>query len=156
MARKTKEIVIEAKNRDNGKKFKITEMPARQAEEWAIRVVCELMASGVELPDKAMDALKLTTIKKPENTEERQMYDAVMASGMIALAKFGVTALSKIPFERSKPLMDELLSCVKFVGGPGVEIPLTDEGQIEEAGTWFRLKKEALMLHVDFLTATAE
>lgn len=155
--RKTKEIIIEAKNRDNGKKFKVTEMPARQAEEWAIRVVCELMGSGAELPNQAMDALKLASGSKPaEDTEERQMYDAVMASGMIALAKFGITALSKIPFERSKPLMDELLACVKFVGGPGVEIPLSDEGQIEEATTWFRLKKEALMLHVDFLTATAD
>ena len=77
-----------------------------------------------------------------------------MASGMIALAKFGVTALAKVPFADSKPLMDELLSCVQYVAGANIIIPL-DESHIEEASTYFRLKVETLKLHVSFLTATA-
>lgn len=156
MARKTKTITIEAVNRDKGKSFVITEMAARQAEEWAIRVVCALMGSGLDVPQNAMSALQLAASPKPEDPHDRELYESVMASGMVALAKFGITALAKMPFAESKPLMDELLSCVKFQAAPGTVIPLADEGQIEELTTWFRLKKEALMLHVDFLKHTAD
>lgn len=156
MARKEKIFTVEAKNRDHGKSFKIVEMSARQAEEWAIRVACAVMGTGVNVPDGVMNALSKLGAEKPEDPAARELHDAVMANGMVALAKFGITALAKVPFEESKPLMDELLSCVSFVYDPAKQasIPL-DESHIEEASTWFRLKTEAFKLHVDFLSATA-
>ncbi|MDU7377828.1 MAG: hypothetical protein E7L09_05575 [Enterobacteriaceae bacterium] len=155
MARKEKIFTVEANGRDKGKKFKIKEMSARQAEEWAIRVACAVMGTGVSVPDSVMNALGQMSQPKPEEQSARELYDSVMASGMVALAKFGITALAKVPFEQSKPLMDELVSCVSFVyDDKGSTIPL-DESHIEEASTWFRLKTEAFKLHVDFLSATA-
>ncbi|HCO3755865.1 hypothetical protein KVQ01_11120 [Escherichia coli] len=156
MALKEKIFTVEAKNRDYGKSFKIVEMPSRKAEEWAIRVVCAVMGTGVNVPDSVMNAIGKLGAEKPEDPAARELYDAVMANGMVALAKFGITALAKVPFAESKPLMDELLSCVSFVYDPVKQatIPL-DDSHVEEASTWFRLKTEAFKLHVDFLSATA-
>lgn len=156
MARKEKVFTVESKNRDAGKQFKITEMSARKAEEWAIRVACAVMATGVNIPDGVMGAIGKMSQPKPEDPAARELYDAVMANGMVSLAKFGITALAKVPFSESKPLMDELLSCVEYVYDQQkrATIPL-DESHIDEPSTWFRLKTEAFKLHVDFLSATA-
>lgn len=154
MARKTKMFTVDAQNRDSGKVFKITEMPARQAEEWAIRVVCAMAGTGIDLPDSVMGTIGTAMQPRPDDPKVAEAYDAVMASGLVGLAKFGLTALAKVPFAESKPLMDELLGCVEFAATPGTVIPL-DESHIEEASTWFRLKKEALALHLAFLNATA-
>jgi hypothetical protein len=62
-----------------------------------------------------MSALGQMSQPKPEEPGARELYDSVMASGMVALAKFGITALAKVPFEQSKPLLDELIGCVSFV-----------------------------------------
>jgi len=156
MARKEITFTVTANGRDKGKQFKITEMAARQAEEWAIRVACAMMGTGVSVPDNIMNVAAALAAKKPDDDDAAAiaLYESVMASGMIALAKFGIGALAKVPFAESKPLMDELLSCVQYVAGPAIVIPL-DESHIEEASTYFRLKVETLKLHVSFLTATA-
>ncbi|RDG40623.1 hypothetical protein DWA44_26985, partial [Klebsiella pneumoniae] len=90
-----------------------------------------------------------------DNAEARELYESVMASGMAGLAQWGITSLAKVPFAQSKPLLDELLGCVKFLGGNGIETALVDEGQIEEISTWSRLKIEAFKLHIAFVAATA-
>lgn len=156
MARKEITFTVTANGRDNGKKFKITEMSARQAEEWAIRVACAMMSTGVTVPDNIMNVAGSLAKEKPSKDDKAAvaLYESVMASGMIALAKFGITALAKVPFTESKPLMDELMGCIQYVAGPTISIPL-DDSHIEEASTYFRLKVEALKLHVSFLTATA-
>lgn len=157
MARKSIIFTVEANNRDKGKSFKITEMPARKAEEWAIRLACAVLAAGVTVPDNMMTALSAAIAPAPsaEDEEARELYESVMASGMAGLAQWGITSLAKVPFAQSKPLLDELLSCVKFIGGNGIETPLVDEGQIEEISTWSRLKIEAFKLHIAFVAATA-
>lgn len=156
MARKEITFTVTANGRDKGKQFKITEMSARQAEEWAIRVACAMMGTGVSVPDNVMNIATLMSKEKPKEEDQAAiaLYESVMASGMIALAKFGISALAKVPFSDSKPLLDELLSCVQYQAGPTITIPL-DESHVEEASTYFRLKVEALKLHVSFLTATA-
>ncbi|MEH4266031.1 hypothetical protein [Klebsiella aerogenes] len=157
MARKTIVFTVETDNRDKGKTFKITEMPARKAEEWAIQVACAVMGAGVSVPDDVMSAIGAAVAPAPavEDQAALELYESVMASGMAGLAKWGLTSLAKVPFAQSKPLLDELLTCVKFVGGNGIETPLVDEGQIEEISTWTRLKIEAFKLHVAFVKATA-
>ncbi|KMK23096.1 hypothetical protein ABW11_21025 [Pluralibacter gergoviae] len=154
MARKTMMFTVDARNRDSGKTFKITEMPARQAEEWAMRVVCAMVGTGANVPDSVMHTLGAATQPEPEDPAAAQAHAAVMASGMAGLAKFGLTALAKVPFAESRPLMDELLGCVQFAATPTTIIPL-DESHVEEASTWFRLKLETLKLHLAFLNATA-
>lgn len=157
MARKSIVFTVEADNRDKGKQFKITEMPARKAEEWAIRLACAVIGAGVTVPDNMMAAIGAAVAPAPaeDNAEARELYDSVMASGMAGLAQWGITSLAKVPFAQSKPLLDELLGCVKFLGGSGIETALVDEGQIEEISTWSRLKIEAFKLHIAFLAATA-
>ena len=45
MARKVEYITIDQEGRDQGKTFKITEMPALKAEKWATRAFLALAAS---------------------------------------------------------------------------------------------------------------
>ncbi|EIQ5674624.1 hypothetical protein LVD86_004793, partial [Salmonella enterica] len=94
MARKEKFITIDGQGRDNGKVFHLTEMSASQAEWWAMRAIMAMGRGGVELPDD------------------------VRSMGMAALALEGLKALSKIPPEEAKPLMDEMMACIQFVPDP--------------------------------------
>jgi hypothetical protein len=53
----------------------------------------------------------------------------------------------------AEPLLDELLTCVEFMPDPArpeVVRSLIDD-DIEEVATIFKLQKEVLALHVDFL-----
>ncbi|EOZ6873649.1 hypothetical protein ACQVAB_005337, partial [Escherichia coli] len=73
------------------KVFHLTEMSASQAEWWAMRAIMAMGRGGVELPDD------------------------VRSLGMAALALEGLKALSKIPPDEARPLMDEMMDCVQFV-----------------------------------------
>ena len=53
MARKTKRVTITAEGRDKGKTFLITELPADQAERWAIRALLALIQSGAVISEDA-------------------------------------------------------------------------------------------------------
>ena len=55
MARRT-ETFTATYGRDAGKSFTLTEMPADQAERWAIRALLALAGAGVDRPDGAADA----------------------------------------------------------------------------------------------------
>nr|WP_250135698.1 hypothetical protein [Escherichia coli] len=69
-------------------------MSASQAEWWAMRAIMAMGRGGVELPDD------------------------VRSLGMAALALEGLKALSKIPPDEARPLMDEMMDCVQFVPDP--------------------------------------
>lgn len=130
MARKTKKITISSNDRDNGKSFLITEMPADQAEQWAMRFLFALMNTGVDLPESAFNAPTM------------------------ALANVGLNALGKLPFKDAKPLLDEMFECVKFIP-PTAGLSLIDVGsgensQIEEVATRLKLRASVLELHVGF------
>ena len=90
MARKSIVFTVEANNRDKGKQFKITEMPARKAEEWAIRLACAVIGAGVTVPDNMMMAIGAAVAPAPaeDNAEARELYESVMASGMAGLAQW--------------------------------------------------------------------
>lgn len=130
MARQIVNYTVEQDGRDKGKIFVITEMPALQAERWAMRALLALMRSNPELP---------------EGTE---------LSGMAGLASAGLKALSSIKWEDAEPLMDEMLSCVKLmpdINRPAVVRPLID-GDIEEISTLLELRKQIWGLHTAFFT----
>ncbi|EMA4827268.1 hypothetical protein U3C74_001752 [Salmonella enterica] len=133
MARKEKFITIDGQGRDKGKVFHLTEMPASQAEWWAMRAIMAMGRGGVDLPDD------------------------VRSMGMAALALEGLKALSKIPPEEAKPLMGEMLDCVQFVPNPknrSVRRPLIED-DIEEITTRLDLRAEVFRLHVDFFSPAA-
>lgn len=133
MARKEIYHTVETKGRDKGKMFFITEMPASQAEWWAIRAGMAMAKGGVNLPDNFSDL------------------------GMAGMAKVGLEMVARIPPEEARPLLDELMSCVQCVpnaADKSIKRQLI-ESDIEEVSTRLKIRAEVLKLHVDFLTAAA-
>ena len=122
--RKTKEVIIE-EGRDAGKKFKITEMPAFQADRWATRALMQLGKS---------------------------QKGGIMALGSMEMADI-VNSFSELDFEKAEPLLQELLECCAFVKD-GTSIPLTKDmvdSIVEDWTTLFKLRMEALQLNIGFL-----
>lgn len=131
MARKTKTVTMDS-GRDAGKTFLITEMPLLQADRWAQQALFALARSGIET----------------------QQFDE--DEGMLGMAKVALTAISHIDPLVGNELMNELLTCVQIVPSGGVARVLIfddDSGDIEDVKTLFMLRKEALLIHLDFLTA---
>ena len=132
MARKVKEVVITAEGRDQGKTFVITEMPADQAERWALRALLALQAAGVSLPD------------------------GFEAAGMAGVAFAGLSALNRIRYEDIAPLLQEMMGCVKYRHRPGQDaqpLAVGEECQVEEVATLLQLRAEVLELHTGFSLA---
>lgn len=124
MARKI--IKYEATSgRDAGKVFVITEMPASQAQRWAVRAFLAMASNGVELPE------------------------GIESLGIAGMAKHGIEMISKLPFQEADYLMDRLIDCVQIEPSPGVVRALIEQ-DIEEVQTRFMLVKEAFRLHVNF------
>lgn len=133
MARKTTNYTVQTEGRDAGKVFVLTEMPAAQAESWAMRAILALTAEGVDIP---------------------QGFERAGMAGMIEL---GIRALSKLRWEVAEPLLDEMWQCVQFMPDPSkpqIVRKLWDE-DIEEIITRINLRAEVFKLHGDFLKAVA-
>jgi hypothetical protein len=130
MGRKVAEVIIPADDpgRDKGKKFRITEMPALQAERWAIRAITAIGKAGIEVPDEALDL------------------------GMGALAGVALRAIVQIEFDDAMPLLAEMMACVQRDMGNGVVRALTED-DIEEVPTILKLRGETIALHVGFSMA---
>jgi len=128
MARKQAMVTITTEGRDQGKVFVITEMPAAQAEEWAGRALFAMLNAGVEIPEN------------------------IAGGGLAGVASLGISALTKVPFDAAKPLLDQMFTCVKIKPSPTVVRDLIED-DIEEVSTRLRLRKEVWNLHVDFSTA---
>ena len=112
--------------RDNGKTFILTEMPADQGERWANRVIFAIGAAGIDLPE------------------------AVPASGMAGLASVGIQSLLKVPYTIAEPLLDEMFQQVQFQLNPRApmqNIFSGDESQIEEVPTRWKLRLALWKLH---------
>ena len=128
MARKMLQYQVADEGRDKGKVFFITEMPASQAEKWAMRAFLAMAQSGVELPEGVSDL------------------------GFAGIVRMGMTALSKIPFGLTEPLMDEMMACVQFMpnaANPSIVRPLV-ESDIEEIATRLKIRAQVLSLHSGF------
>ena len=134
--RKTKTVTLN--DRGAAKTFRITEMPATRFERWIIRAGRLLLACGV-----ASNA-HVGTITNSQEAQE-------------AIARFlvtdGLQSLGRLDLDEVWPLYDELLACCEYKTGDYYAQldPATVDGQIEDAFTLMTLRKEALMLHVDFL-----
>ncbi len=137
MARKTSTYVVEDEGRDKGKMFILNEMPSSQAEKWAIRVFLAMSRSGVDIPDD------------------------ISSRGIAGIAIMGIKALGNMNFYDAEPLLDEMFSMISFVPDPNKPTikrgymgvgPLIED-DIEEPITRLKLRKEILMLHINFSTA---
>ena len=138
-------------NRDFGKKFLVTEMPAKPAEKWADRCFLALAASQVDLPA----GIRATT------GSGRSMRDIASLARLVG----------NIRFPDLEPLLDELMLCVRFLPDAAdgkyrtpedavpFTIPLIDEGSesdhIEEVATRHLIRSEVLDLHVGFFLPAA-
>ena len=126
MALKTAQLTLD-KGRDAGKKFEIKEMPAAQADNWAMRALFALANGGVDLG-----------------------FDPRM--GMAAMAGFALNALGRVDPAVGIPLLNELLECVSIVPSGGIprslDLSLND---IEDFANLWVLRKEVFKLHTDFL-----
>lgn len=124
--RKIARVDIHSEGRDKGKCFLITEMPAMQAERWAIRLLLALTRAGVEVPE---------------------------GEGMAAVAqlKFTPAIFGRLPFDEATVLLDEMMSCVKIVREPSKAISYDlMEDDVEEIATIFKLRMEVVALHTGF------
>ncbi len=127
MARRIEHLTIAEKNRDEGKTFVLTEMPADQAEWWATRALLALTNAGADLPNSG--------------------------SGMAGLAAAGFSALTQLKAETLKPLMDEMFECVKYEHNPKHPLqPILagEASQIEEVSTRLKIREHLFELHTGF------
>jgi hypothetical protein len=128
--RKVQKFTIQDEGRDKGKTFQITELPALEAERWAVHALLAMSRNGVDIPESALD------------------------SGFAALAAMGVNMLGKLKAEDADVLMAKMMDCVMFASvGNGLQPRPLVESDIEEILTLFRLRKEVLTLHAGFLKA---
>lgn len=145
MARKTKTLVIES-GRDQGKSFLITEMPVTRADKWANKALCNLLKAGID-PKSVNVNLLINTIDPNQEVKIDRM------GGMLELATLLGRAVGGIPYEILQDLKDELIDeCVQIIpsgGSPRQFLSIDDE--LESLLTLESLRKEALLIHIDFL-----
>lgn len=140
MARKTQIVVMTSDDRDKGKTFLIAEMPPRQAEKWAARVLFAIAKSGGDDRDA----------------------EEVASGGMAGLAAVGLRSLTRVDFAEAEPLLDEMLSCVQFIPDPSkidqftgkpLARPVDWENDVEEVATIVQLRSEVVEVHTGFSVA---
>lgn len=119
--------------RDKGKKFKITEMPAEQAFDWGIRAILAMAKSGVDIPSD------------------------IASQGMAGVAAVMVRTVGGLEFMTVRDLRKELMGCVKIYVQPGTNNlhvrPITGQDDIEEPQTIYQLCIATLELHLGFSIA---
>ncbi|MHB8915607.1 MAG: hypothetical protein ACYC4K_07315 [Thiobacillus sp.] len=119
--------------RDKGRKFQITEMSAAATEEWAMRLIFAMMNAGVEIPAN------------------------IASLGLAGLYQLGLNSLGKVPFDSAKPLLDQMMGCVKCMSDPDNSNfirPLV-ESDIDEAKTIIQIRKAVFELHTSALKTDA-
>lgn len=134
MARKTLTVTIPPPeegtvNRDAGKVYLLTEMPASQGESWGIRALLALARAGIEIPAEL------------EN------------SGMAGIhAAGGLRLNGALHPEDVEPLLADMMACVQRIPDPGkpdIVRSLVEE-DIEEVATRLKLRAEVMQLHLGF------
>lgn len=119
--------------RDVGKQFYIKEMPATQAEKWALRALLGLAKAGVDIPE------------------------GIEYAGMAGVYVVGIRALGGIAYADAEQLMEEMFACIQRVPDPTKPKLLRAlvEDDIEEVATRLRLRSEVFELHTGFSVADA-
>jgi len=120
--------------RDAGKVFRITEMPASQAERWAVKAFLAASKGGIQLPDNVAEA------------------------GFAGIAQVGFAMLMNMQADSAFELLDEMMQCVQMQPNPAkpeVVRGLVDD-DIEEVMTRVQIRKAVFDLHVDFSQAAGQ
>lgn len=134
MARRTTTVTIEDTNsRDHGKNYLVTEMDAEAAEWWAFRILQALLGG------------KNGEVVKDLN------FNAPLSEFAPMAIKLGLAALSSIPAEQAKPLLDEMMGCVSMKLQGNQSRPLLP-GDIEDMMTRVQLRKAVLDIHTGFFS----
>lgn len=125
--RKEKQVIITEDGRDKGKTFVIKEMPASQAEWWAIRVFQAVTRAGIDVPE------------------------VIAGGGMAGIAMMGIRGFANLPPHDLKDLMDEMFTCmyIQRNNDPNIVQRLLEE-DIEEIKTRLKLREEWFELHTGF------
>lgn len=137
MARKTLTVTIPppeegASNRDAGKVFLLTEMPASDGERWGFRALLALARAGIEIPEDIANA------------------------GMAGVHAVGGLRLNgSLHPEDVEPLLEDMMACVQRIPDPKHPevIRALVEDDIEEVATRLRLRGEVMQLHLGFSIA---
>ena len=124
MARKTKTVVID-KGRDKGKRFLITEMSVIDADNWAQRALFAVAKGGL-------------------------ISEIAEGAGMIDVHTL-MKSVGSIDASVGSELLNELLYCVQVIPSGNEPRDLLIDSDIEDPKTLWVLRKEALMIHIDFL-----
>lgn len=145
MARKTKTVVIES-GRDNGKSFLVTEMPVTKADKWANTALLAMMRGGVDVGGVNFDLIGNTLM--PSDAPKIDV-----SGGMLELARISIAGLGNVTEAVGQSLLDQLIEdCVQVVPTGGAARPmLSIDDEIEDLKTLWTLRKEAFILHIDFL-----
>ena len=145
MARKTKTVVIES-GRDNGKSFLVTEMPVTKADKWANTALLAMMRGGVDVGGVNFDLIGNTLM--PSDVPKIDV-----SGGMLELARISIAGLGNVTETVGQSLLDQLIEdCVQVVPTGGAARPmLSIDDEIEDLKTLWTLRKEAFILHIDFL-----
>ena len=147
MARKTKTLVIES-GRDQGKSFLITEMPVTRADKWANTALLAMLRGGVDVGNVNFGLIADTLQKKEGDAPE---IDSM--GGMLEIARVSIAGLGNVTEQVGQDLLEQLINdCVQVISSGGVvRSMLSIDEEIEDIKTLWMLRKEAFLLHIDFL-----
>jgi hypothetical protein len=119
--------------RDKDKRFKIVEMSAFDAFDWATKAMLSMAKSGVDIPSD------------------------IASQGMAGVAIVALRTVGGLEFMSVRSLRDDLLRCVTiytdFHKNPMHTRPITGQDDIEEPQTIYELCKAVLEHHLGFSIA---
>ncbi len=155
MARKTKTVAIES-GRDNGKSFLVTEMPVTKADKWANTALLAMMRGGVDVGGVNFDLIANTLMDQKKELPSGEVVSVPkidVSGGMLELARISIAGLGNVTETVGQSLLDQLIEdCVQVVPTGGAARPmLSIDDEIEDLKTLWTLRKEAFILHIDFL-----
>lgn len=168
MARRSIELKIQEKGRDQGKLFKITEMSAFDTEEWAERSINAILRNATKEDISFLLPLVYTYVQEAtiETSYEEIMEKVEEGSAAIhqaaeKLAVYLSSLFFNLPYDDLKGAVAPLLKCCAIYLNPSqndlAEPILSNPNQyIEEVSTIIALKREAFKLHTDFFTSGAK
>lgn len=164
MARRTIDVKIQEKGRDQGKLFKITEMSAFDTEQWVTRSINAILrhAHSDEVALLLPLVYSYTQQLNEEKTMEAVLEDAKIGKTTIlnaaeSLAIYMSSMFFRLPFEELQKVTKPLLDCASIYLDPNqselTESILNNPNQyIEEPLTIYTLEREAFKLHSDFFS----
>lgn len=119
----------ERENRDAGRSYLLTEMPALKAERWGRHAVGAM------------------------SRQELNVREEFGKLGMLGFYLLGLQALAGGDMSAIDGLMDEMLPCIQIIESATVARPLGGDNDIFEVSTLIQLRKELIELHMGFTFA---